>query len=103
MQANTSGNIYAYNSTTSFSINFDYTIPKDDMVSFFSFDGHDYLLLKTQLLLLFYYPFTTEYKVVANISYFPANNFVQTFGTYFDLLLIPFTDNVYMSSRCGPQ
>ena len=40
---------------------------------------------------------------MANISNFPANNFVQTFGTYFDLLLVPFTSNVYMSSRCGPQ
>jgi hypothetical protein len=56
-----------------------------------------------QLLLLFYYPSMTKYTVVANISNFPETNFVQTFGTYFDLLLVPFTSNVYMSSRCGQQ
>ena len=28
---------------------------------------------------------------------------MHIFGSYFNLLLIPFTNNVYMSSRCGPQ
>ena len=103
LQANNSGNIYGFNSTTGYSINFDINVPKDDLVSFFSFDSCDYLLTNTQLLLLYYYPGSTLYSVVTNISNFPVNNFVQTFGTYFDLLLIPFTSNVYISSRCYPQ
>lgn len=54
-------------------------------------------------MLLSYYAGTYEYSVVSTISNFPTNNYVQTFGTYFDLLFIPFTNQVYMSSRCSPQ
>ncbi len=103
MQAETSGNFYAFNATTSFSVYFDNSVPKDDLISFFSFDGHDYILQKTQLILLYYYPSTTTYSYSYTLSTFPVNNFVQTFGTVFDLLFIPFTSNVYKSSRCSTQ
>lgn len=61
------------------------------------------MLTITQLVSIYFTDSPKIYSKLLTISSFPESHFKHTFGSYFDLLLIPFTNKVYMASRCQAQ